>query len=69
MEKVSRARALLDAAGSNAALEVDGGINRETIARVYDAGANTFVAGNAIFAARAPQQEIAALRAACARKA
>jgi ribulose-phosphate 3-epimerase len=64
--KVARARALLDAAGSRAALEVDGGINRDTIAQVRGAGADTFVAGHAIFSARDPQQEIAALRAACA---
>jgi ribulose-phosphate 3-epimerase len=68
VDKVARARALLDAAGSKASLEVDGGINRETIARVYDAGANTFVAGHAIFAAREPQKEIAALRASCAKR-
>jgi ribulose-phosphate 3-epimerase len=65
VDKVRRARALLDAAGSRAALEVDGGIGRSTIAKVYDAGANTFVAGNAIFSARDPKAEIAALRAEC----
>jgi ribulose-phosphate 3-epimerase len=65
VDKVRRARALLDSRNSKAVLEVDGGINRETIARVYEAGANTFVAGNAVFAARDPQKEIAALRAAC----
>ncbi len=64
--KVARARALLDAARSGAALEVDGGVNRETIALVHAAGADTFVAGNAVFSARDPKREIAALRAACA---
>ena len=63
--KVARARALLDAAGSRAALEVDGGIKRDMISQVFGAGADTFVAGNAIFSARDPQKEIAALRAAC----
>jgi ribulose-phosphate 3-epimerase len=66
VSKVARAREMLDAAGSAAALEVDGGINRDTIARVRDAGADTFVAGNAIFTAKNPKAEIAALRAACA---
>lgn len=66
VEKVSRARELLDAAGSSAVLEVDGGINRDTIAQVHAAGATTFVAGHAIFSATDPQNEIAALRAACA---
>jgi ribulose-phosphate 3-epimerase len=65
VEKIARARAMLDAAGSTAALEVDGGISRKTIGQVYGAGANTFVAGHAIFAARDPQKEIAALRAEC----
>ena len=66
VSKVARAREMLDAAGSRAVLEVDGGINRETIARVREAGADTFVAGNAIFSAPDPKAEIAALRAACA---
>lgn len=64
--KISRARGLLEASGSRAALEVDGGISRETIARVRAAGADTFVAGHAIFSARDPRAEIGALRAACA---
>ena len=68
VEKVRRARDLLDAAGSSAALEVDGGISRATIGEVYAAGANTFVAGHSIFSARDPQKEIAALRAECGTK-
>lgn len=68
VDKVRRARALLDELGSPAVLEVDGGINRETIGRVHAAGATTFVAGNAIFGARDPRAEIAALRAACGTK-
>ena len=65
IEKIGRARAMLDAAHSPAALEVDGGINRDTIVRVHAAGADTFVAGNAVFSARNPRAEIGALRAAC----
>lgn len=64
VEKVGRARAMLDAAGSSAALEVDGGINRDTLAMTRAAGADTFVAGHAIFSAKSPQLEIAALRSA-----
>jgi ribulose-phosphate 3-epimerase len=44
LDKIARARRLLDDARSTAALEVDGGISRETIARVRRAGADTFVA-------------------------
>ena len=60
--KVQRARHMLDEAGSKAMLEVDGGVTRETIGGLRRAGADTFVAGNAIFAADNPRGEIAALR-------
>jgi ribulose-phosphate 3-epimerase len=62
VDKVRRARAMLDAAGREAWLQVDGGISRETIAAVWEAGANAFVAGQAIFGAADPKEEIEALR-------
>ena len=62
-------RPMLDAAGSRALLEVDGGIARDTIAECWRAGADTFVAGNAVFGAKDPKAEIAALRARCAESA
>jgi ribulose-phosphate 3-epimerase len=65
LDKIRRARLMLDEAGSDAALEVDGGISRETINDVWSAGADTFVAGNAVFSARDPKGEIGALRASC----
>lgn len=65
VDKVSRARRLLDEMKSRALLEVDGGIARETIERVWRAGADTFVAGNAVFSAADPKAEIAALRRIC----
>lgn len=64
-DKIRRARLMLDEEGSEAALEVDGGINQETIQSVWSAGADTFVAGNAIFSSKDPRGEIAALRARC----
>jgi ribulose-phosphate 3-epimerase len=66
IDKIGRARRMLTEAGSAAALEVDGGINRDSIASVWRAGADTFVAGNAIFSAKDPAAEISALRAKCA---
>jgi ribulose-phosphate 3-epimerase len=66
LAKIARARALLDAVGSSAALEVDGGISRETISACWRAGADTFVAGNAVFGAKDPAAEVRALRALCA---
>lgn len=65
VDKVRRARLMLDEDGSDAALEVDGGISRDTIERVWKAGADTFVAGNAIFSAKDPKREIGVLRAQC----
>jgi ribulose-phosphate 3-epimerase len=47
--KIEKARALLDREGSEAALEVDGGVNLETGALCRKAGATAFVAGNAFF--------------------
>jgi ribulose-phosphate 3-epimerase len=67
--KIARARELLDEARSGATLEVDGGIARETIASCWRAGADTFVAGNAVFSAKDPKAEIRALRALCAEQA
>ena len=65
IDKIARARRMLDAAKSGAILEVDGGINRQTIAECWRAGADAFVAGNAVFAATDPRAEIGALRARC----
>jgi ribulose-phosphate 3-epimerase len=65
VDKIRRARLLLDENGSNAALEVDGGISRSTINDVWNAGADTFVAGNAIFSATDPRAEIGKLRGLC----
>ncbi len=63
--KVERARRMLTETRSRAMLEVDGGVGRETIASLWRAGADTFVAGNAIFSATDPEAEIASLRQRC----
>ena len=65
LDKIRRARALLDASRSSAALEVDGGVARDTIASCWRAGADTFVAGNAVFSAHDPAGEIGELRNRC----
>jgi ribulose-phosphate 3-epimerase len=69
IDKVRRARLLLTETKSRASLEVDGGIGRSTIEQVWRAGADTFVAGNAVFSAADPSAEIAALRAMCTERA
>jgi len=63
--KIARARRLLDEHGSRARLEVDGGIARETIGLARGAGADTFVAGSAVFKADDPAGEVKALRQRC----
>jgi ribulose-phosphate 3-epimerase len=69
LDKVRRARLLLMETRSRAVLEVDGGISRSTIEQVWRAGADTFVAGHAVFSAADPRAEIAALRAMCTERA
>jgi len=65
-EKLRRVRALLDRAGSRATLEVDGGITTETIAEAWLAGADTFVAGTAVFGTGDPAEAVRDLQRRCA---
>ena len=60
--KIAHARDMLTAAESPALLEIDGGVSDATIQRCRAAGADTFVAGNAVFAAPDPAAAIARLR-------
>lgn len=64
LEKVRRVRQVLTAAGSSAAIEIDGGIDLSTIVGAVEAGATMLVAGNAIFGAPDPEVATRALRAA-----
>ena len=65
-DKIRRVRAVLDRAGSRATLEVDGGITADTIAEAWGAGADTFVAGTAVFGAADPARAVRDLRRRCA---
>lgn len=49
LEKVAALRAIIDEKGYDIDIEIDGGINEETIQAAVRAGANVFVAGSAIF--------------------
>ncbi|HUG25173.1 ribulose-phosphate 3-epimerase [Piscinibacter sp.] len=49
LKKIEKARRLIEASGRDIRLEVDGGIKVDNIRQVADAGADTFVAGSAIF--------------------
>ena len=63
--KITRVRDLLTRYRSTAALEVDGGITPDNIARAWQAGADTFVAGTAVFGAADIAEAVRALRNAC----
>jgi ribulose-phosphate 3-epimerase len=63
LRKVEQARKWIDASGKDIRLEVDGGIKVENIRRVADAGADTFVAGSAIFGQKDYRAVIAAMHA------
>lgn len=65
-DKIRRTRAMLDRAGSRAVLEVDGGITIATIGEAWGAGADTFVAGTAVFGAADPAAAVRDLRRRCA---
>jgi len=62
LPKIRRARALLRDGEHNVWLQVDGGVDEETIERCADAGADVFVAGNAVYAATDPGAAVQRLR-------
>jgi ribulose-phosphate 3-epimerase len=62
IEKILEAKELIDQQGHKIFLEVDGGINNETISRVSKAGANVFVAGSAIFGSSDYEKTIQSFR-------
>ena len=62
LPKLSQARALIDSAGLPIRLEVDGGVGVNNIAEIAAAGADTFVAGSAIFNADSYQSAISQMR-------
>ena len=64
LPKIRRTRELLDKHGLDLWLQVDGGVSMETIERCAEAGADTFVAGSAVFKAEDPAAMIDRLRAA-----
>jgi ribulose-phosphate 3-epimerase len=64
-DKIRRVRDILDRNRSRAALEVDGGITLDTIVDAWQAGADTFVAGTAVFGTADPGEAVRALKSAC----
>ena len=63
IKKTAQARELIDRTGSKAIIEIDGGVNLETGARLVAAGADALVAGSFVFKSDDPMATIAALKA------
>jgi ribulose-phosphate 3-epimerase len=62
LEKIAAARRVIDASGREIRLEVDGGVKVDNIGRIAQAGADTFVAGSAIFSSKDYRATIDAMR-------
>ena len=62
-EKIRRLKAMIEDQGLNTMIEVDGGVNTQNAAALYEAGADILVAGNAVFKSEDPMATIASLKA------
>jgi ribulose-phosphate 3-epimerase len=62
LEKVARLRQMIERHESRTLIQIDGGVNAETIGRISETGVDVFVAGSAIFNSRDYRQTIAELK-------
>jgi len=60
--KISRLREMIEKSGANCLIEVDGGVGRDNVALLADAGASIFVAGSSVFCASDPEGMIHQLK-------
>ncbi len=67
LDKLRAARGIIDATGKDIRLEIDGGVKVDNIAQIAGAGADTFVAGSAVFGSEDYTEVIAAMRSELAR--
>ncbi|MDO2936463.1 ribulose-phosphate 3-epimerase [Paeniglutamicibacter sulfureus] len=67
LPKIRRARKAIDGTGLPIALQVDGGVTRETILRAAEAGADVFVAGSSVYGTADPAEAVVTLRNLAAR--
>ena len=68
LSKVRTARKLIDAGELTILVEIDGGINEDTIEQAAEAGVDCFVAGSAVYGAEDPEAAVEALRRQAARR-
>lgn len=62
IKKIAQLRGLIEATGSRALIEIDGGVTLENAAEIIQAGADVLVAGNTVFSAPNPSEMIARLK-------
>ncbi len=62
LDKVRRLRQMIQATGSKALIEVDGGVNRKTAPLLAQAGVDVFVTGSAVYGAENPVEEVKLLK-------
>ncbi|MFE6616815.1 ribulose-phosphate 3-epimerase [Amycolatopsis sp. NPDC057786] len=62
LDKVRKARTMVDTGHLNLVVEIDGGINTDTIEQAAEAGVDCFVAGSAVYAAKDPARAVEGLR-------
>lgn len=60
--KITRLRAMIDKIGCSTLIEVDGGVGPNNASKLYQAGANVLVAGNAVFKAKNPSKAIKTIK-------
>ena len=61
--KITKLRAMIDAAGASTIIEIDGGVNADNARLLLDAGADALVAGSFVFSSENPEETIANLKA------
>jgi len=61
--KITKLRAMIDAAGASTIIEIDGGVNADNARLLLDAGADALVAGSFVFRSENPEETIANLKA------
>jgi ribulose-phosphate 3-epimerase len=61
-KKIHQTKALIEKYNSNALIEIDGGVNQHNAAKLFEAGADVLVAGNAVFSAENPATMIEELK-------
>jgi ribulose-phosphate 3-epimerase len=58
IDKIKDLKKIIEMKNLNVSIQVDGGVSKDNIKELYDAGATEFISGSAIFKAKDPEEEI-----------